>query len=231
MSTESYIFGGGGQYTIAYVAGGAVTITISGTAPSLTLAQSLAVSAGSTAGAFSVTSTGANQAVVKYDGSNYLTINIGATGSVTYAAVGAGAAHSFGTQAVSVGTLTASAGITATAGGLTVTAGPLIQTAVTVITYSATMATNAALGNTFSIVATDTAGMTISNPTNAASGQTITYLLKNSSGGTMGTITWGNLFKVTAITKPANGFQRSISFLYDGTNWIETNFSGVDVAV
>lgn len=102
---------------------------------------------------------------------------------------------------------------------------------ITVITYSATMATNAALGRFFKITASDTSAMTISNPTNPTTGQTITYLLYNASGGTMGTITWGAAFKVVAITKPANTTMRSISFIYDGTYWVETAVSAADTPV
>lgn len=105
------------------------------------------------------------------------------------------------------------------------------QDVLTIITYSATMATNAALGRFFKITATDTVAMTISNPTNATAGKVITYLLYNAGGGTMGTITWGALFKIATVTKPANNTMRALSFIYDGTNWVEFNVCASDVPV
>lgn len=105
------------------------------------------------------------------------------------------------------------------------------QDTLTVITYATTMATNAALGRFFKITATDTVAMTISNPTNATTGKVITYLLYNSSGGTMGTITWGALFKIATVTKPATSTMRALSFIYDGTNWVEFSVCASDVPV
>jgi hypothetical protein len=98
------------------------------------------------------------------------------------------------------------------------------------ITYSATMATDASLADTFTITATDTVAFTISNPTNGKAGDQITYIIKNASGGVQGTITWGAAFKVAAWVKPATGFNRSITFLFDGTNWVEVGRGANDIA-
>lgn len=101
---------------------------------------------------------------------------------------------------------------------------------VTALAYSATIATDASLSHLFTIVATNTTAYTISNPTNPAAGQTITFDIKNSSGGTMGVITWGGSFLLAgAFTNPANGKRRTISFYYDGTNWVETNRAAADI--
>lgn len=102
--------------------------------------------------------------------------------------------------------------------------------ALTALAYSATIATDANLGELFTIAATDTSAYTISNPTSACAGMKITYDIKNSSGGSMGTITWGNKFLLAgAFTNPANTKRRTISFYYDGTNWVETNRAAADI--
>lgn len=98
------------------------------------------------------------------------------------------------------------------------------------LTYSATIATNAGTADTFPIVATNGTAFTISTPTNAQTGMRITYDIKNSSGGALGAITWGVAFLLGgAFTNPANGKRRTISFYYDGTNWVETNRAAADI--
>jgi len=97
------------------------------------------------------------------------------------------------------------------------------------ITYSATMATDASLGSRFTITATNGTAFTISNPTNAQDGSVIEYTIYNASGGALGAVTWGGNFKMSAWTQPANGFNRSIRFEYDGSFWIQKSQTGVDV--
>ncbi len=71
-----------------------------------------------------------------------------------------------------------------------------------VLTYGATIASDAGTGNKFSIEATDTSAFRISNPLHSQAGMEITYDIKNSSSGTLGTITWGNAttFNPTTIS-------------------------------
>ena len=98
------------------------------------------------------------------------------------------------------------------------------------LTYSGTIATDANLSDIFTITATNGTAFTISNPTNPFAGRTITYDIKNSSGGAMGVVTWGAAFKLAgAFVNPANGLRRTISFYYDGTNWVETNRAAADI--
>jgi hypothetical protein len=100
-----------------------------------------------------------------------------------------------------------------------------------VLTYSATIATDASLGNTFSITATNGTAFTISNPTNLVSGQRVLYIIRNTSGGAHGLITWGGTFKTAAAALTvATANSKSIEFVYDGTNLIETFRSAADVA-
>jgi hypothetical protein len=98
------------------------------------------------------------------------------------------------------------------------------------LTYGTTIATPQQRASIFKIVATNTTAYTISNPTTPYVGRQITYDIKNSSGGAMGTITWGNAFLLAgAFTNPANTKRRTISFYFDGTNWVETNRAGADI--
>lgn len=104
------------------------------------------------------------------------------------------------------------------------------DTPVTTLTYGTTIAVDASKGEIFKIAATDTVAYTVSNPTNAVAGARLVFDILNSSGGTMGTITWDTLFKLAgALTKPANGKRSVIEFYYDGTNWVELNRIAADI--
>lgn len=97
------------------------------------------------------------------------------------------------------------------------------------LTYGATIATNAALGNYFLVTATNNTAFTISLPTKPGIGWLMTYTIQNTSGGALGTLTWDGVFKVGTWTNPANGFSRSITFKYNGTNWVEIGRTPIDV--
>lgn len=89
---------------------------------------------------------------------------------------------------------------------------------------------NAAAGTMFNVDVTSTSAFTINSPTNpGANGQQLTICVKNTSGGALLGVTWGSGYKLAAWTSPANGFSRSISFFYDGTNWIEYSRTTADV--
>jgi hypothetical protein len=45
----------------------------------------------------------------------------------------------------------------------------------------------------------------------------------------MGVITWDTKYKMSAWTNPATGFSRSITFMFDGTNWYQISQTGVDI--
>lgn len=99
------------------------------------------------------------------------------------------------------------------------------------LTYGVTIATNSVSGEVQTINVTDGVGFTISNPTNPITGRYLTYDILNSSGGAMGTITWGAAFKLVGgtFTNPANTKRRRITFWYNGTNWIEDRRSSGDI--
>ncbi len=123
-------------------------------------------------------------------------------------------------------TLTITGAVTA---GSVTTTGPSVEVRSTLL-YGTTVATNAALGNYFTLTVTDGVAFAVSAPTNPTTGQILTYTIKNTSGGAVGTITWDAVFKKAAFTTPATANQRSITFIYDGTNWIELYKTAADVS-
>lgn len=90
---------------------------------------------------------------------------------------------------------------------------------------------DASLGKTFSLVITNSSAFTIAAPTKGSAGQEIRITIKNTSGGALGTATWNSAYKLGAAwTQPANGFSRTVTFLSDGTNWIEVARTANDVS-
>lgn len=96
------------------------------------------------------------------------------------------------------------------------------------LTYGTAVGIDSSESTIFTLNATNGTAFAINAPTNATTGGRFQITIKNTSGGVLGTVTWNAVFKVSSWTSPANGFQRSIAFYYDGTNWIQT-FVGVDV--
>lgn len=96
-------------------------------------------------------------------------------------------------------------------------------------TYSTSITIDASTGHIFEITANDGVAFAINAPTNPYTGETITVVIRNTSGGALGTITWNAAFKMAAFTSPATGFSRSSTFYYNGTNWIQTVQSAADV--
>jgi hypothetical protein len=89
---------------------------------------------------------------------------------------------------------------------------------------------DAATYDIFSINIQSNPALTYNAPTGGTVGQEITIRVQNGSGGAMGTITWNAVFKMSGWTNPANGKSRSVTFVYNGTNWIEISQTVADVA-
>jgi len=84
-------------------------------------------------------------------------------------------------------------------------------------------------GPGYLLTVTTGSGFTIGNPTNKVTGKTLIFRILNSSGGAMGTITWGSDFNLGAASPtPANGFSRSLTFWCDGTKWREESRTSAD---
>jgi hypothetical protein len=95
--------------------------------------------------------------------------------------------------------------------------------------FGSTIATNAVRFNSFVVNATGTGAFTLSAPIGGYSGKRITFTIKNTSGTSLGTATWDSVFKLATWVQPGNGASRSITFEYNGTNWVEINRTSADV--
>lgn len=103
-------------------------------------------------------------------------------------------------------------------------------TAREVVTYSASMTPNQRNGHAHTITITNGTAFTINNPTNSVDGDIVRITLRNTSGGAHGVITWGAGYKMAgALAAIATANSRTVEFLYDGTNWVETFRSAADV--
>jgi hypothetical protein len=97
------------------------------------------------------------------------------------------------------------------------------------LTYSATISVDAKINSLCSISVTNGTAFTISTPTDGQEGQTLSLRIYNSSGGAMGTITWGSGYKMSAWTNPASAYNRSITFNKQGGVWYEQSRTTVDI--
>lgn len=117
-------------------------------------------------------------------------------------------------------------------GGL-IANGPMLTPVVT-LTYGASVAVNAAAGNAFAVSATDAVAFAIAEPTNpppTGFAQSITLTIRNASAGALGALTFNAAFKIGAAwTQPAAGTSRTIGFVWNGTNWVETFRSANNVS-
>lgn len=102
-----------------------------------------------------------------------------------------------------------------------------------ILPYSASIAVDTTKGNIASITATNNTNFNVNAPTGVSvvTGETqiLTFTVRNTSGGALGTATWDPIYKMAAWTQPATGFSRSITFYWNGTNWIEMNRTTVDI--
>jgi hypothetical protein len=96
------------------------------------------------------------------------------------------------------------------------------------LTYATPIAVDASLGDSYSMSATNGTAFTMSAPTNGTTGQRITILIRNTSGGALGAVTWDAAYKLGTWTQPANGFYRAITFEYNGSNWYELSRTPID---
>jgi hypothetical protein len=96
--------------------------------------------------------------------------------------------------------------------------------------YQLTENFDASLYDIFSLNIQANGALTYNAPTGGTVGQELTIRVRNVSGGAMGTITWNAAFKMSGWTNPATGKSRSVTFFYDGTNWIEISQTLADVA-
>jgi hypothetical protein len=99
-------------------------------------------------------------------------------------------------------------------------------------TYSNSITPNVrtGAGGYMVITATDGNAFTINAPGQSNSGQIITFEIANASGTTLGVITWNATYKLAgAFTNPINGKSRTITFVYNGSNWVEICRAAADI--
>jgi hypothetical protein len=91
--------------------------------------------------------------------------------------------------------------------------------------YATTVSIDGSAGALHIITATNSTSFLIANPSTSFQGQELRIQVKNTSGGVLGTISWDTQYKMATFTKPQNGTRRTVTFVYDGTNWVEVNCS------
>lgn len=75
-------------------------------------------------------------------------------------------------------------------------------------------------------VSNDAMAFTFANPLNPSQSRKITYVVINNTTRAMGAINWGGTFRLGgAFASPAAGKRKTISFMWDGTRWIEMSRS------
>jgi hypothetical protein len=103
--------------------------------------------------------------------------------------------------------------------------GPLVTVA---YTSGVTIAINARSGNQQVLTITDNVATVIGAPSNPITGQLLSLTIRNASGGALGGTTFNAVFKMSTWTDPANANSQTITWRYNGTNWVQTA-AGVDV--
>lgn len=101
--------------------------------------------------------------------------------------------------------------------------------------YSAAPVIDVAAGGGVLIVPTDGVAFVLGAPTfrglamPAAMTGFDLYLTVKNTFGVLGAMTFNAVFKSPAWVQPANGFSRTVTWSWNGTNWIETFRSAADV--
>ena len=87
------------------------------------------------------------------------------------------------------------------------------------------------LAEEFAITATSSGPIAIANPIDASpcAGRRVRISLSNATGDALETVTWGTAYKLAPWLSLAPGYNRSIEFRYNGTNWIEVARTPMDV--
>jgi hypothetical protein len=104
-------------------------------------------------------------------------------------------------------------------------------TGIETVTYSTSMTPDVRNGTVHIITATDGVAFAINATANRVTSSIITIMISNTSGGALGVASFNADYKMGAAwTQPATGFNRSIQFVYNGTDSIEMFRSAADVA-
>jgi hypothetical protein len=90
------------------------------------------------------------------------------------------------------------------------------------VTYASSITPNPYSGSTLRV--TLTGNITIANTTRQHTGSRLTFFFKQDATGGR-TVTWGNQYKVSWTPSTTANLRNSISFEWDGTNWVQTSAS------
>lgn len=113
-------------------------------------------------------------------------------------------------------------------GSLVTVLGSSLCVPTAIIAYGVALAVSG-VANTYFVTATNGVAFTVGAPAVAVAGQLMTLTIKNTSGGALGVATFNAVYKMSAWVQPATGFNRSITFIYDGASWIEQGRTAADV--
>lgn len=85
-----------------------------------------------------------------------------------------------------------------------------------------------AMADVFIFNFTGASAVVIAAPSDAFN-RIITITIKNTSVGALGALNWDPIYKLSFWVQPAAGYNRSITFYYNGTSWIELSRTPADV--
>lgn len=112
-------------------------------------------------------------------------------------------------------------------------AGNFVDTATNLVELVAAtnVAVDAISATAFRVEATSPMSVTVDEPTNPIVGRVLTFIVVNNSGGSA-TFAWDSKFDLAGtFTSPADGYQRTITFSFDGTEWIELMRASADIPI
>lgn len=107
---------------------------------------------------------------------------------------------------------------------------PAATTGVQTLTYGPLIRVTPNQGGYCRIEATDSRPFSISAPLKPSPGMELTFEIHNATRSVLGTITWDRVFRLGgAFKNPAAGKIRTITFMYNGSSWIERGRTASDL--
>jgi len=109
-------------------------------------------------------------------------------------------------------------------------AGRELNTDPIALVYGSTVQITAPNGNYFTLRVPDNRPFAIAAPARPVGTQRVTLEITNGSGSEMGKVTWDSSFLLAgSFPGPASGKRRTITFQYNGANWVEQCRAGNDI--
>ena len=95
--------------------------------------------------------------------------------------------------------------------------------------FDAVVKLDCQFSNEFLIAATDARAFSMGPPLNSSHGRRIAVTIRNASRDPMGPCTWHSIFRMNPWENPRSAHSRTIEFMYDGGNWLETSRTAQDI--